>query len=57
MVRFKIMNKDIHFTRDNDERLRIAILHENDDEVVQKFKSGKMNGKFSTHIERSKYFL
>ena len=53
MVRFKIMNKDIHFTRDNDERLRIAILHENDDEVVQKFKSGKMNGKFSTHIERS----
>jgi hypothetical protein len=55
MVRFKILNKDIHHTSDDDQRLEIAILNDIDDQVVQKFKSGKMNGKFSTHIERSNF--
>ena len=53
MVRFKILNKDIHHTSDDDQRLEIAIFYESDELVVQKFKSGKMKGKFSTNIERS----
>ena len=54
MVRFKIMNRDITLSGEDDKRLEITLVSEIDDKVIHKYNSGKMNGKFSTHIEMSK---
>jgi hypothetical protein len=54
MVRYKILNKDISYTSKDDKRLMITVLKEDSKEPLQKFESGKLNGKFSFSIEQSK---
>ena len=54
MVRYKILNKDISYTSKDDKRLLITVLKEDSKEPLQKFESGKLNGKFSFSIEQSK---
>lgn len=54
MVRYKILNKDISYTSKDDKRLLITVLKEDSKDPLQKFESGKLNGKFSFSIEQSK---
>jgi hypothetical protein len=55
MVRYKILNKDISYRSKDDKRLLITVLKEDSREPLQKFESGKLNGKFSFSIEQSKF--
>jgi hypothetical protein len=54
MVRFMILNKDLSLTSVSDKRLEIEVSLEGEDAVIYKHESGKMNGKFSLSIEKSK---
>ena len=53
MVRYKILNKDISYTSKDDKRLLITVLKEDSKDPLQKFESGKLNGKFSFLLERT----
>jgi hypothetical protein len=54
MIRFKVVDKNLSFLSTNDKRFEITLYSMEDKKTIFKHETGKLNGKFSHHIEKSK---
>ena len=53
MVRYKILDRKIELVTPNEKRIEVTLYNSEDNQVVYRHETGKVEGKFSLTIEKS----